>query len=116
VGHCTTNARRRYTARLRRMLPVIDDAISNDDLQTTIFGVRYSCPVILAPIGLQAIFSDNAELDPARAANALGLPFILSTSTTRTPEEVAEANGNGHRWFQLYRCFDEFCLVLVEIH
>ena len=74
-----------------------------NDPQTTIFGVRYPSPVILAPIGLQAIFSENAELDPARAGNALGLPFILSTSTTRTPEEVAEANGDGHRWLQLYR-------------
>ena len=97
------------------MLQVIENAIiSNDDLQTTIFGVRYSSPIILAPIGLQAIFSENAELNPARAANTLGLPFILSTSTTRTPEEVAEANGDGHRWFQLYR-FVSVNINVIEI-
>src|SRR5258705_4467130 len=84
-------------------------------LPTTIFGVRHTCPVIFAPIGLQAIFSENAELDPARAANALGLPFILSTATTRTPEEVAEANGDGHRWLQLHR-FVDLVFTLFENH
>jgi lactate 2-monooxygenase len=84
-------------------------------LQTTLFGVRHTCPLIFAPIGLQAVYSENAELDPARAANALGLPFILSTATTRTPEEVAEANGDGHRWLQLYR-FVYVIFTLSEIH
>jgi len=84
-------------------------------LKTTLFGVRYTCPVIFAPIGLQAVFSENAELDSARAADSLGLPFILSTATTRTPEEVAEANGDGHRWLQLYR-FVDVNITLFEIH
>jgi isopentenyl diphosphate isomerase/L-lactate dehydrogenase-like FMN-dependent dehydrogenase len=104
MGHHTTDADRCDTTRFRRRLQVIQHATAfYDDPQTTIFGVRYPCPVILAPIGLQAIFSENAEFNPARAANALGLPFILSSSTTRTPEEVAKANGDGHRWLQLYR-------------
>ena len=71
-------------------------------LQTTIFGVLHSSPILMAPIGLQCIFHPGAEFNPALAGKALKVPFILSTSTTRTIEEVAEANGDGHRWFQLY--------------
>ena len=56
----------------------------------------------MAPIGVQCIFHPGAELNPARAGKALNVPFILSTGASRTIEEVAEANGDGHRWFQLY--------------
>lgn len=35
----------------------------------------------------------------------VGVPFIMSTASTRPPEEVAEANGvDGARWYQLYWC------------
>jgi len=71
-------------------------------LETKIFGVTHSSPVFIAPIGVQAIFHPEAELNPAKAAKALGVPFILSTAASRTIEEVAEANGDGYRWFQLY--------------
>ena len=56
----------------------------------------------MAPIGVQSIFHPDAEFNPARAGKALRVPFILSTAATRTIEEVAEANGDGHRWLQLY--------------
>ena len=56
----------------------------------------------MAPIGVQSIFHLGAEFNPARAGKALKVPFILSTAASRTIEEVAEANGDGHRWFQLY--------------
>ncbi|KIM43077.1 hypothetical protein M413DRAFT_395561 [Hebeloma cylindrosporum] len=71
-------------------------------LETKIFGVTHSSPVFIAPIGVQAIFHPEAEINPAKAAKALGIPFILSTAASRTIEEVAEANGDGYRWFQLY--------------
>lgn len=72
-------------------------------LETTIFGVTHPAPIFVAPIGVQAIFAQEAELNPARAAGKLKVPFILSTAASRTIEEVAEANGpDSHRWFQLY--------------
>lgn len=72
-------------------------------LETTIFGVTHPGPIFVAPIGVQAIFAQEAELNPARAAGKLKVPFILSTAASRTIEEVAEANGpDSHRWFQLY--------------
>ena len=71
----------------------------------------------MAPIGVQSIFHPDAEFNPARAGKALKVPFILSTAASRTIEEVAEANGDGHRWFQLYWLVysDEiFCLIFVS--
>lgn len=71
-------------------------------LETTIFGVVHPSPILMAPIGVQSIFYPDAEFNPARAGQALGIPFILSTASSRTIEQVAEASGDGHRWFQLY--------------
>jgi len=75
---------------------------SQRSLETTIFGVVHPSPIIMAPIGVQSIFHPGAEFNPARAGKALKVPFILSTAASRTIEEVAEASGDGHRWFQLY--------------
>ncbi|KAF7288985.1 Fmn dependent [Mycena indigotica] len=71
-------------------------------LKTTIFGVKHPAPIFIAPIGVQGIFTAEGELAPARAAHASKLPFILSTASSRPIEDVAAANGNGHRWYQLY--------------
>jgi 4-hydroxymandelate oxidase len=42
----------------------------------------------------------------ARAAAAAGIPFILSTSSSRTIEEVAAAVPDADLWFQLYLVHD----------
>jgi hypothetical protein len=70
--------------------------------QVTLFGTKYTSPVVIAPIGVQGIVHPDAELATARAAKALGIPMTLSTAATRSIEHVAEANGDGDRWFQLY--------------
>src|SRR5262249_22626563 len=59
-------------------------------------------PVLLAPVGVQSIVHPEAELAPARAAAALGIPVVLSTASSRRLEEVAQAMGSAPRWFQLY--------------
>ena len=70
--------------------------------QTTLFGVTHPSPILLAPIGTQGILHEDGELATARAAQALGIPMILSGAASRSLEAVAQANGTGHRWFQLY--------------
>ncbi len=40
------------------------------------------------------------------------MPFILSTASTRSIEAVAKANGDGHRWYQLY--WYAFSLYLAQ--
>ncbi|KAJ6542321.1 oxidoreductase [Mycena vulgaris] len=85
-----------------RIVPRMLVDATTRSLETTIFGVKHSSPVLIAPIGVQCIFTVEAELAPARAAKNLGLPFIMSQAASRSIEDVAEANGDGHRWYQLY--------------
>ncbi|KAJ7654677.1 oxidoreductase [Mycena polygramma] len=104
-GSAGTNST--YRANLRafekyRIVPRMLVDATTRNLETTIFGVRHPSPILIGPIGTQAIFMADAELAPARAGKNLGIPFIMSTAASRTIEDVAEANGDGHRWFQLY--------------
>ncbi|KAJ6485783.1 oxidoreductase [Mycena sanguinolenta] len=71
-------------------------------LTTRLLGRTYATPLVLGPIGTQSLFAEDAELSPAMAGKATGVPFVLSTVATRSMEDVAEANGDGERWFQLY--------------
>ena len=71
-------------------------------LQVTLFGVKYPVPLLLAPVGVQGLWHADGELAVARAARNLGVPFIFSTAATRSIEDVANANGDSQRWYQLY--------------
>jgi L-lactate dehydrogenase (cytochrome) len=48
------------------------------------------------------IVHPDGELAVARAAAAAHTPMILSTAASTAMEDVAAANGDGQRWFQLY--------------
>ncbi|KAF2202132.1 FMN-dependent alpha-hydroxy acid dehydrogenase [Delitschia confertaspora ATCC 74209] len=72
------------------------------DMSVELFGTRYNSPVLVAPIGVQEIAHPDGEEATARACASLKIPMILSTAATRTIEQVAKANGDGDRWYQLY--------------
>jgi lactate 2-monooxygenase len=73
------------------------------DLSTEILGEKLSVPIALAPVGVQKIFNPDGESAAARAAGKEGVPYILSTASSTSIEDVATANGNGNpRWYQLY--------------
>ena len=72
------------------------------DVSVELFGTQYASPLLVAPVGVQSIMHKNGEEATARACEKVGVPFILSSASTRTIEEVANANGSGDRWFQLY--------------
>ena len=76
--------------------------VSQRTLATRVLDLDLPAPVLLAPIGVQSIVHPDAEVAVARAASSEGVPFILSTASSKTLEEVAQAAGNGPRWFQLY--------------
>jgi isopentenyl diphosphate isomerase/L-lactate dehydrogenase-like FMN-dependent dehydrogenase len=71
-------------------------------LSATILGTEMPAPVLLAPIGVQSIVHPDAEVAVARAASTLGVSVVLSSASSRTMEEVAQAMGPVARWFQLY--------------
>ena len=102
----TMQANRRAFDRWR-IVPRMLGNVAERDLSLSLFDKDYSAPVILAPIGVQSIVHDEAELAVARAASSLNVPFTLSTAASHTIEQVAEAAGDGPRWFQLYWPNDE---------
>src|SRR5919109_276429 len=72
------------------------------DLSTTVLGTRMPAPVLFAPVGVQTLAHPDGELATAPAAAELGLTYIHSTQASHPMEEVAAANGDGSRWYQLY--------------
>jgi lactate 2-monooxygenase len=64
--------------------------------------IQLPAPVLLAPIGAQSIVHPDGELAVARAAASVGVPMVLSTVSSKTIEEVADAMGEVPLWFQLY--------------
>jgi isopentenyl diphosphate isomerase/L-lactate dehydrogenase-like FMN-dependent dehydrogenase len=85
-----------------RIIPRMLRNATDRNLETTLFGVKLPSPVLIGPVGLQGILHKDGELATASAAARVGVPFVLSTESTRSIEDVAKANGDGHRWYQLY--------------
>jgi lactate 2-monooxygenase len=86
-----------------RIVPrVLRQDLSVRDLSVEVLGTRMPAPVLLAPIGVQTLLHEEGELASARAAAAVGLPLITSTASATALEEIAEANDEGPRWYQLY--------------
>jgi L-lactate dehydrogenase (cytochrome) len=56
---------------------------------------------VLAPTGYTRLTHSQGELSVARAGERAGIPYSLSTMSTRSIEEVA-AVSNGAKWFQVY--------------
>lgn len=84
-------------------------------LGVSVLGTELPAPVMLAPVGVQSILHPDGELATARAAAELGVPMVLSTASSHTIEEVAEASGDGPRWYQLYWPNDpDVCASLLE--
>ena len=75
--------------------------VSEIDTSTTLLGKHISLPLVLAPTGYSRIAHSQGELSVARAAARAGLPYSLSTMSTRSIEEVA-AVSSGPKWFQVY--------------
>lgn len=71
-------------------------------LKTRLFGEEYDYPIAVAPVGVQKIFHHEGEVAAARAAEREGVTYVLSTASSTSIEDVAEANGGGSRWYQLY--------------
>jgi len=88
--------------------------MSDRNQATTMVGQPVTMPVALAPIGLCGMQSADGEIKAARAANAFGVPFTMSTMSICSIEDVAEATGKPF-WFQLYVMRDqEFTDDIIE--
>ncbi|KAF3056391.1 putative lactate 2-monooxygenase PB1A11.03 [Daldinia childiae] len=96
------------------------------DLSVNVLGRSLLYPIACAPVGVQKIMNPDGELAAARAAAREGVPFILSTASSSSIEDVARASdegaadgdgGTAERWFQLYwpaREHDDITVSLLE--
>lgn len=82
-------------------VPRILRDVSDIDTSTTLLGRTLSSPIIFSPTGFTRIAHSQGELAVARVAARHGLPYCLSTLSTRSIEEVATVS-NGPKWFQVY--------------
>ena len=90
-----------------RIVPRMLRDVSQRSHETKILGTKMPAPVMLAPIGVQTLAHEDGETGAAAAAAAVGLPWITSTAADSTLEDIAAANGDGERWFQLYWTNDD---------
>jgi len=90
----------KYQLRMRRLVDVrhIDTAI-------TLFGEKYSSPIMLAPCGRQGIYHPDGELAVAKAAKNKQVEFVLSTVGSTAVEAANKVKGSPV-WFQLYPSVD----------
>ncbi len=70
-------------------------------LATTAAGLELSMPVMLAPTGFTGLTRWSGDLDATRAAQRRGTRYALSTTSSWSLEEVADAADREHV-FQLY--------------
>jgi L-lactate dehydrogenase (cytochrome) len=97
--------------RLRQRVAV---DMSGRSTATQMIGQDVSLPVALAPVGLTGMQHADGEIKAARAAEAFGVPFTLSTMSINSIEDIAEATTKPF-WFQLYTMRDEdFLRRLIE--
>lgn len=98
-----------------RIVPRVLRNVAQRDLTCKLLGLDLPAPFLLAPIGVQEILHAEAELAVASAAAEVGVPFIVSTVSSRSLEEVARHMGPAPRWFQLYWSrHDDFTVSLVQ--
>lgn len=79
--------------------------VSSIRLARKLLGQDMDLPVALAPIGLAGMSAHRGEVQAARAAQAAGVPFTLSTVSLCDIEEVSRGLGAPF-WFQLYMIRD----------
>jgi (S)-mandelate dehydrogenase len=96
----TLHHNREIFQRWRFVAPVLRNA-SQRSQALTLFGQPLSSPLLIAPTGYNGMLRYRADAMLAECARKAGIPYIQSTVSTASIEEIA-AVGNPLHWFQLY--------------
>lgn len=89
------------------LLPQYLRTYGGSHLQTELFGHLYDAPFGIAPVGLQGLIWPDSPRILAKAAFDHNIPFILSTVSTASIEEISDVT-EGRAWFQLYHPAENF--------
>jgi len=75
--------------------------VSTVDISAAVFGKRYDMAFGVSPVGLGNMTWPGAEMALATAAQRANIPYLLSTFSTTSLEDIAKAVPDVG-WFQLY--------------
>jgi L-lactate dehydrogenase (cytochrome) len=75
--------------------------LTNTSMASTMLGEPVKMPLAIGPTGLCGLFYGDGEIHAARAAQAFGIPFCLSTMSICSIEDVRAAVQKPF-WFQVY--------------
>ncbi|MCU1438855.1 MAG: lldD [Naasia sp.] len=115
AGDESTLRRNEDAFRAVELVPRVLRDVSAIDTSTLLGGVRAALPVILGPVGMTRMAHRHGEIGAARAAARAGIPYVLSTMASTSPERVAEHAPDSERWFQVYLWRDRAAsLRLIE--
>jgi isopentenyl diphosphate isomerase/L-lactate dehydrogenase-like FMN-dependent dehydrogenase len=88
--------------------------MENRSTATKMVGINVKMPVAIAPVGLTGMQHADGEIKAAKAAEKFGIPFILSTMSICSIEDIA-ANTQAPFWYQLYMMRDrEAMAAMIE--
>lgn len=93
-----------------RLLPQPIADVAQAHTRTSLLGHELASPLFMAPVAYQRLVHPEGELTTMRAAMALQTGMVVSTLSSHTLEDIAQAGdaaaaemGQGApRWFQLY--------------
>jgi isopentenyl diphosphate isomerase/L-lactate dehydrogenase-like FMN-dependent dehydrogenase len=86
--------------------------MENRSTATQMVGINVKMPVAIAPVGLTGMQHADGEIKAAKAAEKFGIPFILSTMSICSIEDIA-ANTQAPFWFQLYMMRDRNAMAAM---
>lgn len=86
--------------------------MENRSTATQMVGTKVKMPVAIAPVGLTGMQHADGEIKAARAAEKFGIPFILSTMSICSIEDIAE-HTKAPFWFQLYMMRDRDAMAAM---
>ncbi|NML47434.1 alpha-hydroxy-acid oxidizing protein [Ramlibacter sp. G-1-2-2] len=94
-------ARNRAAFAQHQLVPRYLRDVSKRDQSVSLFGRSYASPFGISPTGLAGLWRPGADLMQAEAARNANVPFLLSSSSNDSLEEVV-AIAPQHTWFQMY--------------
>lgn len=87
--------------------------ISQRDISCSLFNRKWDAPFAIAPTGLNSSLWPYADRILAKSAAKANIPFMLSTASNMSIEEVAKSC-DGEKWFQLYVVNQELAVKMVQ--
>ncbi|MGX1133818.1 4-hydroxymandelate oxidase [Streptomyces glaucescens] len=99
-GDESTQAANRAALDAVRLVPRVLAGAREPDTSGELVRSSVGMPLATAPMAYQRLLHPDGELAAARAARAVGVPFVISTLSSYSLEEIAAVGGTV--WFQLY--------------